>query len=236
MKKLLFILLTILITFPLMGQENEEIVNYLNRLQQNKNHQKSVTNNIKRDTVYIIKYVYLNNDFYRYNRPCYYGYNGNYSQHNWYYNDNLWSYHYNWNYNDYPNYRHKYKPRPHYNRQRTIGATRNIKPINKPNEVRPNRPIRKSNEYIRPVRTDIKYNRPSSTYQKPTRMRYNQHNHRNVVNKPNNNVRQRIYNSNGNRSGTSNDGSVTKTGTSNRSFTTKSGTSNRCSSGNRGRR
>ena len=201
MKKLLFVLLTILITFPLMGQELRLQKNYRNQLTRNSILIDTIDT---KDTVYIVEYRYYENNYYNTDRTHLNGYYVGYPYYNWYDNNYLWSHN-----KSCPNY-YKYKPRPHRQRiNRTL--TRIVKPVERPDDIR----YRKTAE-IRP-RTNSRYNRPTSTYQKPTRIRYNQHNHRNVVNKPNNNVRQRNYNSNGNRNSTFNGGLITKSGTSNNS-------------------
>ena len=248
MKKLLFILLTILITFPLFGQElsltknnrNKQIENFFN------------TDTVKKiDTVYIvIEYDYGNHDyipyFNRYFRGFYidYRYSFNYYYYNWYCNDFYWSYTHNWHYDNYlshySNYHHNYtyRPRPPKPiRQRTI-ATTTRKPVVRPERTR---------EYVRPVSTttNSRYNRPASTYngnvnnvrQSNTHNRpTNTYNRPTTTSKPtstyNRPSSQRRYNSTTVRS--YNGSSSTKSGTTNRGSSTKSGTSN--SSSGRGRK
>jgi len=206
MKKLLFILLTILITFPLIGQEL--------RLQQNHGNQlirKSISTDTidTKDTVYIIEYRH--NNFYNINRPCFNRYNINfrYSYNNWYNDDFHWSYNHNWYYINY--HRHYNKARQQRpNGQRTIATRIKHKP--------------EKREHVRPVRTtDTRYNRQQNTTRpkqiKNTRSPVNRQT--STYSKPSSN---RTYNtparSNNNRSGS----------------TTRNNSSNRSSSESRGRR
>ncbi len=167
MKKLLFILFTILITFPLFGQR----IDYRKTYNEEQLKKFFSVDTIKTDSVYTINYTlyidklisdYPYHNYWSYYNRYYYPYYSWSYYYNWYYDDwfysnyeYYWFYKHNW-YNNY-HYNPIYKPKPI--RQRTIATSTQItKPVVKPARTR---------EYVRPVKTtttNSRYSRPASTY------------------------------------------------------------------------